>query len=496
MRKILLITCGMVLLLIGMNVAFANEISTESIRQYASKDPFSFVLLEFAFIILLAMLGHIISKHYQWPKMLGELLVGVIIGNLLYWLDFSPVFYLLMHLGDATEVFKSIWTADLPVSETILRFYDPDRPEAAAFAEQMAKVFATDQSPALIIIGIALWIFSNFGVFFLLFKLGLETQPEEILKKAEPVAYLVSLTGTLMPFLLGLGFSMWLMPDSGAAEHVFLAAALCTTSAGLTAHLFNRFQRLQSREAQIVVQAAYIDDIFGVFLLSFIGNVVLSKILGAPAIITFFIYSAVIFVLIIVAGKWVVKHIPRYYNFDESHTVLLIPLAMVFFVSWLADLFSIGQISSAFLAGMILNKLKDKRDIIKGLITTFEQIFAPAFFVFVGMQVNLEVFGNSDVVLLTLCLFLAACAGKMAAGYVAMQNNNALAIGIGMLPRGEAVLIFISMSKILGVMDDTVFTVVTTIVLLSNFVAPWALEHFCTRHCQEGSFKLNAHSKR
>jgi Kef-type K+ transport system membrane component KefB len=490
MKKNQLILSCISLFWISISTAFANEISPESIQQYARKDPFSFVLLEFAFIILLALIGQIISKHYQWPKMLGELLAGLIIGNILYWLDFSPVFYLLMHLGDATEVFKNIWTANLPIVETIQRFYDPDRPESMAFAEQMAKVFTTDQSPALIIIGIALWIFSNFGVFFLLFKLGLETRPEDILKKAEPIAYLVSFTGTLTPFLFGLGFSLWLMPNLATAEHVFLAAALCTTSAGLATHLFNRFHRLQSQEAQIVIQAAYIDDIFGVFLLSFIGNVVLSQIVGIPTIIAFFIYSALIFVLIIVVGKWVVSYIPRIYDFNESHTVLLIPLAMVFFVSWLADLFSIGQISSAFLAGMILNKLNDKRDIIKGLINTFEQVFAPAFFVFVGMQINLELFTNTDVLLLTLCLFVAATAGKIAAGYVALQNNNALAIGIGMIPRGEAVLIFISMSKILGVMDDTIFTVLATIVLLSNFITPWALEFFCTRHCQSDSFAL------
>ncbi len=470
------------MLLISMN-AGANEISTESIQRYATKDPFSFVLLEFGFITLLALIGHIVSHHYQWPKMLGELLIGIIVGNILYWFDFSPVFYLLMHLADASEVFKSVWTSDLPIADTIQNFYNSDDAETAAFAEQMLKVFATDQSPALIIVGISIWLFSSFGVFFLLFKLGIETSPEDILKKAEPAAYLVSLTGTLLPFLLGLGFSLWLIPELNTAEHIFLAAALSTTSAGLASHLFAKVHQFNSREAQIAIQAAYIDDISGVFLLGFIANVVLSNIVGLPAIIAFFIYSLVIFLLIIFIGKAIVRYIPHYYRFTETHTILLVPLAMVVLVSWLADIFSIGQISSAFLAGMILNKLQDKRDIIKGLISLLEKIFAPAFFVFVGMQVNLELLADPSMLLLIVCLFLAASIGKIAAGYASLQHIDALAVGIGLLPRGEAVLIFISMGKILGVMNDAIFSIITIVVLLTNFVTPWVLRYFCSHYC-------------
>jgi len=148
------------------------------------------------------------------------------------------------------------------------------------------------------------------------------------------------------------------------------------------------------------------------------------------------------------------------------------------------------MVSSAFLAGVILNNLQDKRDTIKNLILPLEKIFAPVFFVFVGMQVNLKLFLDMEILALTLVFFLIALAGKVIAGYVAKRHSNPVAIGLGMIPRGEAVLIFISIGKILGTIDDTIFSVITMIVLLTNFIAPWAIDRFCAAKCHADNFAV------
>jgi Na+:H+ antiporter len=476
------------LVLLISSPAEAAQLSPDLTEQYTSIDPFSFILMEFGVIVVLALVGHILSRRFHLPKVLGELLIGIIAGNILYWLDWSPVFFMVMHMGDTGEIFKTIWTSQMSVADTVTHLYSADSPETQEFVDRLTAVFTSNKSPALILLGVALWIFSNFGVFLLLFKLGLEIRIEEIIKAAEPLAFLVSATGILLSFFLGLGAAVWLLPDANTSAQIFIAAALCTTSAAITTGMFSYLNRGKCREAHLVIHAAFLDDIFGMFFLAFITNIVLSETLNVSEIISLFFYSALLFVSIIVLGKQLVKHIPQFYNFDQSHSRILVPIIMVVFISWLADFLEIGIISSAFLAGIVLNNLQGQRDLIKNLIAQLEKIFAPIFFVFVGMQVNLKEFVHPDIIWLTIVLLCAAVIGKAAAGLVSKQNINLFAIGLGMIPRGEAVLIFISIGKILGVVNDSIFSVITVIVLATNFIAPWALKKLCNANYHPDSF--------
>lgn len=145
-----------------MTPAEASDLSPDLINQYASIDPFSFILLEFSLIIILALVGHILSSHYRLPKVLGERLIGIVAGTLLYWLDWSPVFYMLMHLGDSGEVFKSIWTSNLSVADTVDRLYTMNQPESRAFVERLSEIFTTNKSPTLVLLGVALMFFLSY----------------------------------------------------------------------------------------------------------------------------------------------------------------------------------------------------------------------------------------------------------------------------------------------------------------------------------------------
>ncbi len=477
-----------IILMLIANSVCAEELSTQVILQYSKIDPFSFILLEFCAIVTLAVLDHIISRHYLIPTLLGALVIGIVIGNILFWLDLSPFIYMLMHLADAGEIFKTIWTSDLSVAETIARYYVTDNPESSEFANRLTQIFTSNQSPALILLGVALWIISNIGVFLISFKLGLEIKIHEIVKSAEPLAYLVSIIGTLVTFFLGLGVVNGLLPDMDTAKQIFIAAALCTTSAAITTGIFSNVNREHSREAKLVINAAFIDDIFGIFFLSYIANIVLGDVMSIAQMVSLFLYSLIVILGIYFLGRWLVKFIPQIYDFDEPHSRLLVPVMMVVFVSFLTNIFEIGIISSAFIAGLILNGVHDKVGLVKDIIASLEKLFAPIFFVFVGMQVNLRQFLDGDTLLLTLGLLIAAVAGKIAAGYISKQRFNHLAVGLGMVPRGEAVLISISIGKILGLVDDSIFSVIAIIVLITDFIAPWAINNLSTKYEEKDFF--------
>ena len=132
--------------------------------------------------------------------------------------------------------------------------------------------------------------------------------------------------------------------------------------------------------------------------------------------------------------------------------------------------------------------MPEKKELIKSLITPLEKIFAPVFFVFVGMQVNLQEFFEAEILWLTIALLIVAISGKVSSGFVTRKNINHYAVGLGMIPRGEAVLIFISIGKLLGIIDDSVFFVIAIIVLATDLIAPWAINRLCAIKCHADNF--------
>jgi len=116
---------------------------------------------------------------------------------------------------------------------------------------------------------------------------------------------------------------------------------------------------------------------------------------------------------------------------------------------------------------------------IKQLMAPLEAILVPIFFVLIGMQVKLESFLSIEVLVFAAGLTIAAIIGKLVSGYVAGRGLNKLAIGLGMLPRGEVGLIFASIGKALGVINSQLFSAIVLMVVVTTVIAPsllkWAL---------------------
>ena len=110
-----------------------------------------------------------------------------------------------------------------------------------------------------------------------------------------------------------------------------------------------------------------------------------------------------------------------------------------------------------------------------------EVILVPIFFVLMGIQVKLETFMDPDVILLAAGLIVAAIIGKVVAGFGAFGGNR-LAIGVGMMPRGEVGLIFASIGKSLGVLSDALFSAVVMMVVVTTLISPPLLK-YCLRRC-------------
>jgi Kef-type K+ transport system membrane component KefB len=175
-------------------------------------------------------------------------------------------------------------------------------------------------------------------------------------------------------------------------------------------------------------------------------------------------------------GMWITPDIVRRLaRLQFENVKLLFGVGFAFLLAWLADLAGLATIIGAFAAGLILEHFFDKElegHSLRDLLSPIESLIVPIFFVLMGLQVKLEAFNNLKTVLLALALTVAAVAGKIFSGYPASRGLNRLAIGIGMMPRGEVGLIFAGIGRGLGVVNDSVFGSVVIMVIVTTLLTP------------------------
>ena len=206
-----------------------------------------------------------------------------------------------------------------------------------------------------------------------------------------------------------------------------------------------------------------IDDVLGLIILAVVvgivatGTVDLFSIGYIVLVSSFFLGTAVLF-----GDRFVRLTLPLVRVLDRHHCKVLFPLSLCFLFAWLANQVELATIVGAFVAGLILNEshfIKDSHQkmTIEEMIRPLETIFAPIFFVFMGMQVNLASFLNPEALGLAGAFIVVALLSKLVAGLPAGPGIDRLSVGIGMIPRGEVGLIFASVGKGLGVISDSLF---------------------------------------
>ena len=329
-------------------------------------------------------------------------------------------------------------------------------------------------------VALALRICSSLGVILLLFMVGLESSGTELVKGGAR-AMAVAVVGIVAPFGLGYVTSTWLLPDLSMPAHLFLSATLCATSVGITARVFRDLNAMQRPVAKIILGAAVIDDVLGLIILAVVVGIVSTGEVRVSEIVRISLLSAAFLGTVMVLGERFARAGARVVGFlDRDNNKLLFPLAMAFALSWLANKIELATIVGAFAAGLIVNEqqFKDEGKVatIEQLIAPLERIFAPVFFVLMGMQVNLASFLDPGTITLALAFTVVAIIGKIVAGLPAGRGFDRLSIGLGMTPRREVGLIFAGIGKGIGVVDDSVFSALVVMVMLTTLVPPPALK--------------------
>jgi Kef-type K+ transport system membrane component KefB len=426
-------------------VAMAAEASTGT--GHAVTAPETYLWL--AVLLLMAKISGLIEKIGQ-TAVLGELLIGVALGNL----------YLL-----GIDVIEPAKTNEI-----------------IAFLAEL-------------------------GVVILLFQIGLEQSPTSMRKVGVP-AFLVACIGVIVPFVAGTYLvGPWLLPGLSGNAYLFLGATLTATSVGITARVFSDLKFLNTREAQIVLGAAVIDDVLGLIILAVVSAVVKTGEVGTGEIVWITFKSLLFLLGALVIGNRIAPVISRRLSKVHTGTGMKFSILMAFCLSfaWLADRIGLAPIVGAFAAGLVLDEvcfrdfaqpdmIADIRRITAGcdhetakeltrtleyheknsLLVLIEPVglfLVPLFFVYTGLQVKLDVFFSATNLITALGITVVAFVGKLVAGLAAGTANKWI-VGWGMAPRGEVGLIFAVTGKALGVVSDQIFSVIVAVIILTTLLTP------------------------
>ena len=329
-----------------------------------------------------------------------------------------------------------------------------------------------------------LFTFSELGVIFLLFSVGLETRVKDLLGSGK-TAFFVALLGVIVPFLLGFAYLTCTGGEFEAA--MFLAAAMVATSVGITARVIKDMKLMDKFESRIIIAAAVIDDVLGMIVLAIVKGIAGSE--GGLEILDLFVViaKAVIFVIgVILLAKYGVPKIASWWVSADRRTKkplkapnpLVLAIACCFFFAWLAEEIGLAAIIGSFLAGMLFADYAETT----GLINKFETItalFISFFFVHVGLQVEIGAFNNLHAVVeVVIIIGLAVlskyigcgCGAKLADRSISKESFNI--IGFGMVPRGEVGIIIASIGLTGGILSNELYSVIVMMAVATTIIAP------------------------
>lgn len=347
--------------------------------------------------------------------------------------------------------------------------------QPAIVGEILGGVLVGPSVLGLVEVGEVLRVFSELGVVFLLFWVGLETRLSEM-RAVGKIAGAVGTAGVALPFLAGIAFGLALGESSETS--VFLGAALAATSAGITSATFLDLGIARTRAARTVLGAAVVDDILALILLSVAvgmaadGGVDAGKIALALGV-------AVVFVAFVaLGGTRLLGSRPRLLEAPRFAESPLLP-AVILCLGLAAFAANIGlaALIGAFLAGMIVAETKDHSSI-EEEVRPLYAFFPPFFFAFIGIELDLGALFDGHALWLLAAITVLAAATKLVPAYLAARGlgrREAAVVGVGMVPRGEVGIVVASIGAAEGVVDAELFAVVVGMAVLTTLMAPFAL---------------------
>jgi len=264
-----------------------------------------------------------------------------------------------------------------------------------------------------------------------------------------------------------------------AVPAIFTGAALTATSIGITSRVLSELQRLNTREGQIILGAAVLDDVLGIIVLAVVASLAKTGEVDVSNIIYLIVSATVFLVGAILLGSVFNKSFVAIANQLRTRGQLVIPaFSFALILAYFAAAIQLEAILGAFAAGLVLDET-DKRRELQEQVIPIADLLVPIFFVSVGAKTDLGVLNpaipsNREGLLVAIFLITVAILGKVVTGLTVFGQPqiNRLAIGVGMIPRGEVGLVFVGVGSTSGVLSKPLEAAIILMVILTTFLAP------------------------
>jgi len=406
------------------------------------------VLLSLVVIYFASKVGGEISNRFGLPPVLGELVGGVIVGV-------SALHLLVFPEGGADGT-----------NSLIMNFLQTT---AGLAPEEVAPTFAAQSE--------VISVLAELGVVILLFEIGLESNLRELMAVGIQ-ATVVAVVGVAVPFGAGTaGLMIWF--GVPAVPAIFAGAALTATSIGITSKVLSELGTLNSREGQIILGAAVIDDVLGIIVLAVVASLAKTGEVDVGNVVYLIISASGFLLGAILLGNVFNNTFVTIVDRIKTRGELVIPAFIFAFVmSYLAAAIHLEAILGAFAAGLVLDET-DKRKELQKQVVPIADMLVPIFFVTVGAKTDLGVLNpaipsNREGLIIAIFLITVAIVGKVVTGAAVFGQPgiNRLAIGVGMIPRGEVGLVFAGVGSASGVLSKPLEAAIIMMVILTTFLAP------------------------
>jgi Kef-type K+ transport system membrane component KefB len=389
--------------------------------------PFLQLAIVLAIIIFMAKLGGYFSYRLGQPSVLGELLVGIILGPSVIDLVHLPIFTD-QHLGEIIH--------------------------------ELAEI----------------------GVLLLMFIAGLEVNISDLAKSGK-VSALAGVLGVVVPVALGTGIGLLLNIPLNAS--IFLGLTLAATSVSISAQTLMELKVLHSRVGVGMLGAAVFDDVLVVLLLSiFVALAGSGSTAGGGSVMGILLITLRMVLFLVggtAVGMWLIPRLSRKVSeLPISQGVIAFTMVVILLYGWASEyLGSMAAITGSFLAGLVLARSPVHERIESGISALAYGMFVPIFFINVGLSANAREL-TGETLILFFVMTLVAVVGKVAgAGYGAylsgFNRREALQLGVGMMSRGEVGLIVASVGVVQGLINQSTFSAVVGVVIITTLLTPPAL---------------------
>lgn len=435
----------------------AGEMMTDAPR--ALNQPIlQMMLLSLLLVYLASKTGGEITNRLGLTAILGSLLGGALIGISVLGLVVLP--------GNGI-------TAENSLLLDFVQLFHP-----AFTALERSQIFQAQ--------GQILSNLSQLGVILLLFQVGLESNLRELIRVA-PQAATAVLAGISVPLLVGLAGLRFIFQVETTGG-LFAAAAMTAVSIGISASILTELGALKSKEGQLIVGAAVLDDITGILILTVISGLTTEAGVSIIDLVVLVVWAAVFLLGSTVLSRMLGSaFVGLLKPLHVRGGLLLLALSFCFSLGFVADMVGLEALMGAFAAGLILSQTEIRRKL-EHELEPLADLLVPIFFVVTGARTDLRVInpfapGGLNVILMGAFLALTVLVGRLGGAYLVPCKTplNRLAIGVGMLPLGEVALVIAGVGVASGRMPPNLSAAVVVAILITVSITPGWLRKALSR---------------